>query len=1031
MTVQLHPHPVREPLPRHLARWLLARLPGAGAGDLSDALVLLPARRACVALRHALLEESGREALLLPEVTTPGWLAEGLAARLGLPPPALAADLRPLLLARRLADLDWVPGGATAGLAEEVVELADALRLWGRPPAAWRRGEALPDPAALDDGGERLAEALRLFAAAVPRDGADLLLEVLARVAGPPWGAAEAAWPGPPHRVVVAAGFADVDPATVALLQAALRQGEAHLFALSATDLLSRLLLESYPDDGSALHPLAPTRRLLRRLDLPLPERGDGTGPGAVGPSAPAPTAEPAPLPGLLSCADPEAESRTVADLVVRELATAAPGPPPRVVVATADRRLAARVVAQGRDAGLDLEDTGGRPLAETPAGLLAHAILRAAATDLRHDPLLETLTHPFVTLGHARATCERLTLRLERMIRAASPPPASRRDLERLAARHDRTAAELWPGTAGRAVAFVDAIVRALGPLLEAPAAAGWSDLADRFRACWRALAPGRPPAAEPGEGGADPRADLAALDLLLRDLAGIPAGAPGLAGFAADLDRLLGLRVVRPHRPPFAPVQVTGLLEARLEDCDLLVLAGMAEEVFPGRSPAAALVTERERARLGLPGRGERLGRQADLFLRLLHNGRRVVATFPREREGGPCLPSGLVTRLAVAAGATVPAAPAAPLHRPRRDRQQDAVPAEVQRGFLAEPVPIPTPPGYRPPRRLSHTALRSFRDCPYKFLLESGYRLREQEIVEEFQRRDFGRAAHLCLKGFLEPGSEGDGALGRGDREQALALLLAQIDLVFEERAPGLPQRRLWARALAAVAPDLVAAELERRRIWRPVALEAGFSLGLGDLRDWLARQDGGDRSGPPPDLPPAAAGLLIEGRIDRLDRDASGALAVLDYKTGSLPARKEIDERRELQVLLYALAVEAGEVPDLGPRPAGASPRRVVEGGYHQVSPSGLQVVQGDLADLRDGRGRALLVEGARDLLALVPAAAAGGEFALVPEHWSGRASGPLPCRHCSWLGVCRLQERDAPAAVREGVLRLVSASRRRG
>jgi ATP-dependent helicase/DNAse subunit B len=50
-------------------------------------------------------------------------------------------------------------------------------------------------------------------------------------------------------------------------------------------------------------------------------------------------------------------------------------------------------------------------------------------------------------------------------------------------------------------------------------------------------------------------------------------------------------------------------------------------------------------------------------------------------------------------------------------------------------------------------------------------------------------------------------------------------------------------------------------------------------------------------------------LVQGRIDRVDQRADGALAVVDYKSGSAgrPAKDAL-EGRDLQLAVYVLAVE---------------------------------------------------------------------------------------------------------------------------
>ena len=139
-----HTLPIHEPFLPGLARRLLDV-----CGDcLPRALVLLPSTRACESLRHALLEASGSDGLLLPRVTTPGSLVDDLADRLGDTSPVdVPGDLRAAVLAPRLSTLDWLQDqpGAAAGMAEQMVRLFDELR----------RHEL--DPGDLDDGGPHVA----------------------------------------------------------------------------------------------------------------------------------------------------------------------------------------------------------------------------------------------------------------------------------------------------------------------------------------------------------------------------------------------------------------------------------------------------------------------------------------------------------------------------------------------------------------------------------------------------------------------------------------------------------------------------------------------------------------------------------------------------------------------------------------------------------------------------------------------------------------------------------------------------------
>ncbi len=1093
MDVQRHSVGLNHPLLPHLAAWLLEHTPRVGAGDLSDVLVLLPSVRAAASLQHRLLEASEREALLLPRITTPKHLAVDLALRLdphasSLPP----VELRAALFTPYLKHLSWVmehPESAP-GLADELVELFDTVRrhdlqaelLEGTPSTAARPSVNSVTDLLWQKDLERVQEAWRAYREVIPADETDSLLAVDRAIGAH-------GWPGPVPEFVTLAGFAYLDPVTARLLRHVTSLAESHLFETAADDPLSRLFLASYecgPEDAEhdPTHPLHPARRvralLLAGETSRIARLAEPSMPSPVSPVSPSGARssagawpesyrerlyalEPAWREAastcdiqVLVCDDPEDESRNVAALVVEEIANwrerceRVSEPPPRIAVATADRDLTRRIAAQLRDAGLDLDDTGGIPLSELPAGSLAVHLLQTIVTAFHHDPLLELLTHPFVDLLPAtvpapdpvltpptdgvqpteRREHARWTLRFEKMIRGHQRPITGLSGYQRRAVEYDvHVGGQRRPGRRGMST-FVEALAEAVAPLTGLTAGTmPWQVHLAGFRQAWTRLAPGRP--LDP----ATTRQDEANLAGLLGDLDQALALAPpaararfvtGFADFAAMLSRLIAARTVRPHRQPFRPVVVTGMLEARLEDHDLLIVSGLSEDVFPGRSERPLFLTDATRRRLGLPGWQEQLGLQAELFLRLLHNGRRTVLTWPTARLGQPCLPSPLVIRLGLSGQLPCTRAVPGPLYRRQPPPLGTIVSAQSR--FAAEPAAIPAAEGSLRLSHLSHTTLKTYRDCPYRFLLESGYALREEEeILEEFRRLDYGTLVHTCLQRFLQPNSRGRRALSSGRREPALAALRGIASEVFADGADEMPQRRLWEETFLIAAPDVVDFELARQAAgWRPACLEARFTFTLGDLQTWLQAQPTAGEAVAAAAAYPAAlsaddGSFPVKGTIDRIDRAMSGAgerYAVIDYKTGAPPSGTDVQESRDLQIVLYALALEVGGVPDL----AGTAGAQVVQGAYYRIGPQecGFNLARPHL-DAGETAGRAVLVQGAREILTTARAARDRTHpYALIPEAWQGTQARPLPCRICPFQGVCRLEERMLPPHVKRGL-----------
>jgi ATP-dependent helicase/nuclease subunit B len=61
--------------------------------------------------------------------------------------------------------------------------------------------------------------------------------------------------------------------------------------------------------------------------------------------------------------------------------------------------------------------------------------------------------------------------------------------------------------------------------------------------------------------------------------------------------------------------------------------------------------------------------------------------------------------------------------------------------------------------------------------------------------------------------------------------------------------------------------------------------------------------------------ALAGIMVEGRVDRIDRLADGGLAIIDYKTGAPPNQKTVDAGFALQLGLLGLIGRAGGFEDV--------------------------------------------------------------------------------------------------------------------
>ena len=881
--------PLESPFLDTLARrWL------AGTGDRpSEGLILLPTRRAARALADAFLRGSDGRPMLLPRITAIGALDEAPLALSG------ALDLPPAV----------EPMRRLAALSRMVVALPERAGGVQHVDRAWRLAAALAE---LMDEAEReelaLPEALARAAEGAHAEHWQITLRFLEIVTAtwPAWLAEQGlanpvarqmallraqarAWEEqPPAAPVWVAGVSSAVPAIAALLRVVART-ECCAVVLAGLD--QELDDASWEALGST-HPQAGLRTLLHRLDIRRAEvarweAGAMAPPGRVRTLAeallPAPSLArwrrpaPAETAGLarLFAADQQDEAAAIA-LVLRQ---ALERPGERAALVTPDRALAGRVVAELGRWGVVADDSAGEPLGETPPAVLLRLLARAVDGQLAPVALMAVLKHPLAALGMAPAACRAAARQLEMSALRGPRPLGGLAGLRRLLAGAPAPLADL-----------LDRVEAAIAPALRvwaAPSLAPADGLAALLQAGENLAASD----AEPGsarlwgreEGEALATHLAAAMEALTHLPDQPPAVLPGL------LDALLEGAVVRSRRAlrgrqedgaagvEHPRVFIWGLLEARLQSAEVVVLGGLVEGVWPPATGPGPWLSRPMRARAGLPSPDERIGQAAHDFVSIACAGRAVVLSCPRRRDGAPAVPSRWLARLdAYLAGQSS----ALPSH-----------PAAAWAGRLDQPAgppaPVP-PPEPRPevalrPRRLSVTEIETWIADPYAIHARHILKLRPlRPLEEETDAADYGTLVHAALKRFLDQVGA-DWADDAGTRLRlAMERALGEADL-----RPAL--RAWWAPRLLRIADWIAAHESERRLAVMPAHV---LSERKGEWRLDVAR------------------GFRLAGRADRIEVRPDGTLAILDYKTGKPPSAAEVAAGHAPQLTLEAAMAAAG-------------------------------------------------------------------------------------------------------------------------
>ena len=549
----------------------------------------------------------------------------------------------------------------------------------------------------------------------------------------------------------------------------------------------------------------------------------------------------------LAELPDAAAEAQAVA-LALRE---ALETPARTAALVTPDRQLAGRVSALLARWGIEADDSAGKPLSVTPAGTLLLGIASAAAEELAPVPLLALLKHPLVGGGEDERVkwLERIRL-LDLALRG--PRPAAGIDgldahfREKEKDKYFRGCLAAWEFIRPKVVPLTALVepVRSLAAFAEQLAA---SAEALAGNSAWR---------------GADGRMAAEMLAELQDSEAALQLNAA--AEDAAPLLRqLLDAKAVRPPYGGHPRIFIWGLLEARLQRADLVVLGGLNEGVGPGLPAPDPWLPPKVRATLGMATLEARIGLAAHDFAIAL-GAPEVLITRARRDARSPTVASRFLLRLdAISSGLP-------------RDTRLERLTRALDDPGPAQPVerPEPCPPAEQRPDKISVTQVDRLKADPFAFYAQSILKLRRRDPVDDdHTARWKGEAVHKVLEEWLLH-DECDPARLRPRAEELLG---------DETIHPML--RALWAPRLLEAIDWIAEMERENREKGRrPLAAEASGETPL--------------------------AGIMVQGRVDRIDQLSDGGLAIIDYKTGQPPTQKAVDSGFALQLGLLGLIGRAG-------------------------------------------------------------------------------------------------------------------------
>lgn len=894
----------------------------AGPFSLADVTIILPTRRARLALADAFATKLGGAALL-PDIRTFGGAPEEEEPFLppydAAPIPPSVAPLKQKLMLAHLIEA-WAniqnkatpelrPGaGEILSLAQSLAELIDDCHVEQIDPktlrtiapenlaANWQTNLEFLD-IALEMWPQILAERGEIDAAAARNLRLQRQTNALPTLFG--------------DRPVIAAGSTGSIPATANLLQAITRleRGVLVLPGLDTTLSADSFATLTDPANDPHGHPQYGLAQLLRRLN---------TSPVAVQElAAESNKTRTIVARQALALADEIAQWADTREQYTNDLSNAfstvevaiartdeeqaravalaarnALSDSRTVGIISPDRNLARRIAAELLRFEIEVDDSAGTPLFQSRIGRLARQVLALVAKNFSPVDVMALVRNRRVSIGQSRARVTAAADLLEvALLRGPRPGPGIEGLLSRLDANLnneiDHSPLQLTAAQGLEIRELIAGLRQATAPLIDCLGQSSFA-VTDFATALGKALANViENPKDQPDE----PWLEIRQFNDWITALQSETGNGPRLKSFGieASLEALMSGLTMRTPQSTRDDIAIWGQLEARLQNPDLMILAGLSEGTWPEATDPGPWLNRSMRLKAGLEPPERRQGQAAHDFEMAFGNAH-VLITRAERAGTSPTTPSRLLQRLEAYVGADIASA--------MKTRGQGWVEAARDLDFVSKPEPAlrptPKPPVDKRPKSLSITEIETLIRSPYDLYAKYVLGLRRLDALgDDPDASARGTLIHKIFGDFIEEGIDPTSA-------NALERLYEIADSVFAALAATPERRTIWLERFKPAAEAFI--DFERARTSRTSARHAEL------YGKWIFPLSGSD--------------FTLRGRADRIDVMRDDSVEIFDFKTGSVPSAADMRDLNAPQLLLEAAMVREGAFEPIGTRPTTA-------------------------------------------------------------------------------------------------------------
>ncbi|WP_375619208.1 MULTISPECIES: double-strand break repair protein AddB [unclassified Bartonella] len=368
-------------------------------------------------------------------------------------------------------------------------------------------------------------------------------------------------------------------------------------------------------------------------------------------------------------------------------------------------------------------------------------------------------------------------------------------------------------------------------------------------------------------------------ALSKFLRELVSDQSGLTfHLCEWPAMFSAIIATRSVTPSPGGHPRLFIWGTLESRLQTVDTVVIGGLNEGSWPISTRNDAFLSRPMKMMLTLEPPEQRIGLSAHDFQWAMGMDKVVMSRALRVNHT-PSIPSRWLQRMETVVGKQV--------WKKIRERGEilrhwakmldhTSITSEVER-------PCPSPPLNIRPRHFSVTEIEILRYDPYAIYAKKILRLKPlKELIHDPSVSERGTLYHAILAAFCTQMKNPNDA-------NALNVLLSIGRKEFDKFNFPPDIEVIWWNSFENLAPRFIQ--------WEQ-------SLGLRERYSEVVSQK----------IPIGTTGVTLSGRADRLDVLPDKTVEILDFKTGTPPLSKQVRELLFPQLALETALLIQGGFPD---------------------------------------------------------------------------------------------------------------------